>query len=364
VVNNVVQSVYMEASYLRRAGYRGRLLVQGQRGVYHVMSRTACGQYLFDDKAKGIFIEMLIKQAGFCGIDVLAYCVMDNHFHLLVAVPEPGEPGGAGEPGEISDAELLRRYGLLYNTPDCPPSSASPAVLAKLLEANEEDGQALRTRILARMHNLPVFMRELKQRFGIWYNHRHQNKGTIWAKRFTSVVVESSREALTTVAAYIDLNPLRAGLVSDPADYFYCSYGAAMRGRREARRGYVKVFCGEVKWNELLPDYRMILYGKGATSKGSAKKDRGRVDAEQLERVLESGGRLPLSEILRFRVRYFTAGSAIGSDAFLEDVGEQWKIRHGMVRKRDAYPMRSGEWGSLRTFRNLQVRPVAGTQQN
>lgn len=348
----------METSYLRRAGYRGRLLVKGQRGVYHVMSRTACGQYLFDEEAKGIFIEMLRKQAGFCGIEVLAYCVMDNHFHLLVGVPE------AGEAGEISDAELLRRYGLLYDTPDCPPSSASPDVLAKLLEANEEDGQALRARILARMHDLPVFMRELKQRFGIWYNHRHQNKGTLWAKRFTSVVVESSREALTTVAAYIDLNPLRAELVSDPADYAYCSYGAAMRGRREARRGYVKVFCGEVKWNELLPDYRMILYGKGARSKGGAEKDRGRVDVGQLERVLESGGRLSLSEILRLRVRYFTAGTAIGSDAFLEDVGEQWKRRHGMVRKRDAYPMRSGEWGSLRTFRNLQVRPVEGTPLN
>jgi REP element-mobilizing transposase RayT len=348
----------MEASFLRRAGYRGRLLVEGQRAVYHVMSRTACGQFLFDQEAKGIFINMLGKQAGFCGVDVLAYCVMDNHFHLLVAIPEPIEDG------ELSDAELLRRYRLLYDTPNCPPSSASPDVLAKLLEANEEEGQALRSRILARMHDLPVFMRELKQRFGIWYNHRHQNKGTLWAKRFTSVVVESSREALTTVAAYIDLNPVRAELVKDPGEYVYSSYGAAMQGRREARRGYVKVFCGEAQWDELLPDYRMILYGKGARSKGSVDKDRGCIDVEQLERVLEAGGRLSLSEVLRLRVRYFTAGSAIGSDAFLETVGEQWNRRHGMIRKRDAYPMRSGEWGTLRTFRNLQVRPLGATQRN
>ena len=95
----------MEASYLRREGYRGRLLVEGQRGVYHVMSRTACGQYLFDDEGKAVFVEMLRKQAGFCGVDVLAYCVMGNHFHLLVAVPEDVE---------ITDTELLRRYRLLY----------------------------------------------------------------------------------------------------------------------------------------------------------------------------------------------------------------------------------------------------------
>ena len=86
----------MEASYLRRAGYRGRLLVEGQRGVYHVMSRTACGQYLFDDEGKAVFMEMLRKQAGFCGVDVLAYCVMGNHFQL--------GPGDAGRQSECRHA--------------------------------------------------------------------------------------------------------------------------------------------------------------------------------------------------------------------------------------------------------------------
>ncbi len=206
---------------------------------------------------------MLRKQAGFCGVDVLAYCVMGNHFHLLVAVPEDAD---------ISDVELLRRYRLLYSEKGCPPSSASPGVLAKLLEANEAEGQMLRERILARMHDLSVFMRELKQRFGIWYNHRHGNKETIWAKRFTSVVVESSREALSTVAAYIDLNPVRAELVADPEDYAFSSYGAAVRGRGPARRGYELVFCQEVNWGTLLPSYRLILNGKGARARGARTK--------------------------------------------------------------------------------------------
>jgi REP element-mobilizing transposase RayT len=319
------------------------------------MSRTACGQYLFDDEAKAVFVKMLRKQAGFCGVDVLAYCVMGNHFHLLVAVPE--DVG-------ISDAELLRRYRLLYREKGCPPSSASPSVLAKLLKANGKEGIELRERIVARMHDLSVFMRELKQRFGIWYNHRHGNKGTIWAKRFTSVVVESSREALTTVAAYIDLNPVRAELVADPEDYAFSSYGAALRGRRSARLGYEWVFCREVNWKTLLPSYRVILYGKGATSKGTPGKDCGRIDEARVEQVLDSGGKLPLSDVLRLRVRYFTAGTAIGSNAFLTQVSGQWKHRYGLERKRDAYPMRCGEWGSLRSFRNLQVDPVGDSSLN
>jgi putative transposase len=339
----------MEASYMRRPGFRGRYLVKGQRAVYHVMSRTACGQYLFDDEAKGVFLKILRKQAGFCGVEVLSFCVMGNHFHLLIAVPEDRD---------IPDAELLRRYRFLYDVKRCPPSSPNPDVLANLLEADEEAGQILRDRILARMHDLSVFMRELKQRFGIWYNHRHENKGTIWAKRFTSVVVESTREALSTVAAYIDLNPVRAELVSNPADYRYSSYGRALGGERDARVGYEAVFCGYSPWKRLLPSYNLILYGKGYGSKGEVGKDRGRIDAEKLRQVMENGGKLPLSEILRLRVRYFTAGAAIGSGAFLREVSGQWKERHGVERKKDAHSMRAGEWGELRSYRNLQVTPV------
>jgi REP element-mobilizing transposase RayT len=316
------------------------------------MSRTACGQYLFDDEAKERFLKLLHKQAGFCGVEVLSYCVMGNHFHLLVAVPESCE---------LSDAELLRRYRLLYDANHCPPSAAKPDVLAKLLEQNDVEGQQLRQRLLLRMHDLSVFVRELKQRFGIWYNHRHGNKGTIWAERFKSVIVEATREALSTVAAYIDLNPVRAELVGDPADYRYSSYGRAMGGNREARRGYERVFCLSARWKRVLQSYNLILYGKGYCSKGVVGKDRGRIDPEAVRRVLENKGKLALSDVLRLRVRYFTAGTAIGSASFLKEVASELRERHGLERKRDAYPMRFGEWGGLRSFRNLQVKPVTSS---
>ena len=341
----------MKASYMRRPGFRGRYLVEGSQGYYHVMSRTACGQFLFDDAAKGMFVRMLRKQAAFCGVEVLTHCVMGNHFHMLVAVPESQD---------ISDVELLRRYRLLYDSKHCPPSSPSPDVLEKLLGENSKAGRELRVRIVARMHDLSVFMRELKQRFGIWYNHQHGNQGTIWAKRFTSVIVEPTREALSTVAAYIDLNPLRAELVNDPADYRFSGYGSAMGGDREARRGYEGVFCGYASWKNLLPGYNLILYGKGYRSKGVEGKDQGRIDPEKLRRIIENGGKLPLCDVLRLRVRYFSAGTAIGSASFLNRMGAHLKGRHGLERKRDAYPMRAGEWGELRSFRNLQVDPVGG----
>lgn len=336
--------------YFKRGGFRGRHLVNNQKGVYHVTSRTACGQFLFDDEAKERFLKLLHKQAGFCGVDVLGYCVMGNHFHLLVVVPEYRE---------ISDRELMRRYRLLYSAEHCPPSAPLPDVLASLLEQDGKEGRDLRVRLLARMHDLSAFVRELKQRFGIWYNHRHGNQGTIWSDRFNSVIVEQSKEALSTVAAYIDLNPVRAELVNDPAAYRYSSYGRAVAGNREARRGYERVFCQSAPWKVVHPSYNLILYGKGYAVKGAVSKDRGRIDPEIIQRVLGNKGKLPLSDVLRLRVRYFTAGTAIGSASFLSEVSGEMKLRHGLDRKKDSYAMRHGEWGGLRSLRNLQVRTIS-----
>jgi hypothetical protein len=53
-------------------------------------------------------------------------------------------------------------------------------------------------------------------------------------ERFKSVLVEDG-EALRTMAAYIDLNPVRAGMVKDPKDYRWCGYGEAMGGGTAAR---------------------------------------------------------------------------------------------------------------------------------
>ena len=68
------------------------------------------------------------------------------------------------------------------------------------------------------MGDVSAFMKELKQRFSIWFNRSHKRFGTLWAERFKSVLIENAASALRTVAAYIDLNPVRAGLVEDPKE--------------------------------------------------------------------------------------------------------------------------------------------------
>jgi hypothetical protein len=89
------------------------------------------------------------------------------------------------------------------------------------------------------MGDVSHYMKSLKQRFTQWFNRTRQSrrKGTLWEERFKSVLVEGTVEALSTVAAYIDLNPVRAAIVSDPKDYRWSGYGAAVGGSQRACEG-------------------------------------------------------------------------------------------------------------------------------
>ena len=78
-------------------------------------------------------------------------------------------------------------------------------------------------------------MKALKQRFSQWYNRR---KGrTLWEGRYKSVIVQDEAKALRTMATYIDLNPVRADITEDPADYRWSGYAEAMAGKAEALEG-------------------------------------------------------------------------------------------------------------------------------
>ncbi|MFP4157599.1 MAG: transposase, partial [Opitutales bacterium] len=77
--------------------------------IYHAMSRVVGGEMLLGAREKEVFRKMLWRVADFSGVEVLTYCIMDNHFHVLVRVPERDR--------SISDAELLRRFRVLYPKP-------------------------------------------------------------------------------------------------------------------------------------------------------------------------------------------------------------------------------------------------------
>ncbi len=88
-----------------------------------------------------------------------------------------------------------------------------------------------------RMFDLSAFVQSVKLGFSKWYNRKHGRKGTLWEERFGSVLVEGAGNAVATMAANVDLNPVRAGLVQDPKEYRWSGYGEAVGGGRKARQG-------------------------------------------------------------------------------------------------------------------------------
>jgi putative transposase len=70
---------------------RRRMKVRGCSAVYHVMTRTVNGERLFGDREKEVLRKMIWQVADFSGVEVLTYCIMSNHFHVLVKIKGTGK---------------------------------------------------------------------------------------------------------------------------------------------------------------------------------------------------------------------------------------------------------------------------------
>lgn len=130
---------------------------------HHVIQRGNNRQVIFDSPQDyQLFLDLLYDYARKFDVAVHAYVLMTNHFHLLV-------------------------------TPQT------------------DDG-------------LPQMMQAVGRRYVRHFNDSHQRSGTLWEGRYKSTLIQTDRYLLTCMA-YIDLNPVRAGMVASPRDYPWSSYG-------------------------------------------------------------------------------------------------------------------------------------------
>jgi REP element-mobilizing transposase RayT len=311
------------------------------------MTRTVNGELLFKGREKEILRKMIWQVADFCGVEVLTYCILSNHFHVLLRVPDGGS---------VSDRELMRRYRVLYPHPT-KYQEASVEIIQAQLQAGGEEAEVIRRKLLVRMGDVSEFMKAVKQRFSVWYNRSHQRYGTLWAERFKSVLVEGQGNPLQTMAAYIDLNPVRAGLVEDPKDYRFCGYAEAVAGVVEAKRGLIHIWCdhGAKRIDSALRSHRMLIFGKRASEAGLSEMTR-----EQALKVLEEDtGQLPKAAMLRCRVRYFTDGAILGSVEFVRGFAGAWQMERGRKHPPKVNAMRGAGWGDLAVIQGLR-RQVFG----
>jgi REP element-mobilizing transposase RayT len=199
-----------------------RCLVSQEVGSYHIISRVAGGELLFNDRDKEYFLKLVQRFANGFFVQIHAFCIMSNHFHLLVTCLEK-------EAGKASKKELFRRYKAIYPRIPGPPEGEydSNGELVK------PDGDGGVERLRQRLGSISRFVQEIKQGFSRWYNKTYDRKGYLWGDRFKGVIV-SKGEAQLTCSAYIDLNPVRANIVKRPEDYRWSSLGLRVRSPRQS----------------------------------------------------------------------------------------------------------------------------------
>lgn len=333
----------------------------GYASFYHVISKTAGGEKLFGPAEKDAFLKIARRLELFSGVEILTHAVMANHFHLLVRVPDRTKFLGRFN-GDGGEERLIGQLGLFYSKEHVQALRAELADLRK--REMTAEAEELVERYRRRMCNLPLFVKELKERFSKWFNKAHDRVGTLWMARFKSVLVEDG-EALRTMACYIDLNPVRAGLVDDPKDYRWCGYAEAVAGSEVARGGLCVVtdqigiaWDGDPGDDRQGPRNPAAIYRAWLFERGVETETRRGVSEESRDGVRKRSGELTRSELLRCRVRYFTDGVAIGGREFVERVFRERREAFSEKRQGGARKIKEAPGLGLFAMRALQTKAV------
>jgi len=175
---------------------------------YHCISRCVrraflCGEG-FEHRRQWIE-DRIEKLAGYFAVSVCGFAVMGNHLHLLVRL-DPATADG------WSDEEIARRWLAVY-----PPRTAnmSKPKIAKMLVEEILKDEKLVAKYRRRLADLGWFMKALKEPLARMANKEDDCKGTFWESRYKSIAI-LDEEALLATCAYIDLNPVAAGIAATP----------------------------------------------------------------------------------------------------------------------------------------------------
>jgi hypothetical protein len=154
-------------------------------------------------------------------------------------------------------------------------------------------------------------------------------------------------DALRTVASYIDLNPIRAGIVSDPGDYRWSGYGEAVAGGERSRESLValmrKVTAPGKTHQKYIDSYRLELYviGEEVPSDQNGEGGRRGFTKDQVSEVRKNYGEVSLKYSLNRRVRHFSEGLILGSMDFVQRHVHRYRKHAGSLCRTKVGEIRS-----------------------
>ena len=349
-------------------------------GIYHVTARVANRAMLLSEgEVKDKAVELAVDVARFSGVELWAFCIMDNHVHLFVRVPpvpeehwlDPGDepvayafgmrPPECREPlwspvGDsprprrpalgfmLDDETMLGRLAFLYG-----PDRAER--IGKSWDSLREHGcgsavDEAKERYCRRMYNLSQYVKTLKERMSSWYNATYGHAGALWEGRFRSGVVEKDAVVKAVVAAYVGYNPVKAKLVADPAGWRWSSYAQAVAGDGEYGeycRGMYERMLGR-PWEEVRATLESMYADKLPDSVSPEDIRKWYDDYDDDAENERPGGVYRASQAIRSTLKLFS-GAFIGRDRkFLKRVASRLPERFPRAGTRSIRRCRAFLW--------------------
>lgn len=275
---------------------------------YHCTSRCVrraflCGKDRYSGKDYAHRRQWLEDRLAFLSkvfaIDLLAYAIMENHYHVVVKLD-------AGKAAAWSDNEVQHRWGKLY-------TQAAENIVEPPIRLWRE-----------RLFSLSWFMRCVNEPLARYANREDDCKGRFWEGRFKSQAL-LDETALLRCMCYVDLNPIRAAIAKTPE----ASHHTSIKARIDGRHGHLLAFDSRkykegasvpIEW----PDYLALV---DWTGRALQRGKRGVISAD-LPPILSRTGIDPdhwVREMQHYGQWYYRAvGSAHALQRYCEHLGQQW----------------------------------------
>ncbi|MEA3405036.1 MAG: transposase [Pseudomonadota bacterium] len=207
-------------------------IVLSETPWYHVVNRCVRRAFLcgVDDisgqnyEHRREWIEQRIMQlASVFTIDIASFAIMNNHYHIVLRVDK-------AKADALSVDEVLNLWTQLFaGNPLVQRYLENPAGAdTSMLESVNEFAEVYRERL----YDISWFMRVLNESIARMANKEDGVKGRFWEGRFKSQAL-LDEQAVISVMAYVDLNPVRAGMANGLTDSDYTSIQRRVEGRYE-----------------------------------------------------------------------------------------------------------------------------------
>lgn len=298
-----------------------RTYIKSNDEIYHIISRTALDGFVLDEFDKERFFNIIKWASEVYFAKVYGYCIMGNHFHLVAQIK--GQE-------QISEEDLSKRIRLYYHNDDKKISKSKFS----------------REHFRAKFEDLSEYVKEIKQRFSVYYNRRKNRKGYFWSDRFKSVMVERG-ETLVNLLAYIDLNPVRANIVKVPEEYRWCSL--AYHVKQDNEDEFLDMDYGiegieNYALCEKLRNYREFVY-----EKGSLKSEKGKSIGNDIIKK-ERDNNFVLNDFTRLstKSKCFSEALVLGSKKFVQKLND--KFENLFERKKKIHQIGDSKVYSFKSF--------------